>query len=287
MDHSLLTRFNLPSGGSEAVIRASKEWLTQRVALFERYCLPSVQAQNCTNFGWVVYFDPESPAWLRERIDRWAADSVMSPVFRASVTKAEMLSDIENNVGRTSEHLMTTNLDNDDALAVDFVERLQSAPRTPDRTALYLARGLIYRGDRVYARRDPVNAFCSVREDWDGARMCWTEIHNRLSRAMPVQVLEGAPAWLQVIHGANVSNRVRGRLVSPAPYRHLFPGLLEDIPVPTRGALARDQLIDVPRRSLADSARQAGKAVLLKASGGEGLERTRLALAKLRHRSST
>ena len=282
MDHALLTRFNLPSGGSEAVIRASKEWLTRRVALFERYCLPSVQAQTATNFGWVIYFDPESPDWLRERIEDWSAHGLVSPVFRASVTNAEMLSDIETNVGRTSSELMTTNVDNDDALAIDFVERLQSAPRTPGRHAVYLARGLIYCGDRVYARRDPGNAFCSVREEWDGARMCWAEIHNRLSRAMPVQVMEGAPAWLQVVHGTNVSNRVRGSLVSPEPYRELFPGLLDGIPVPARRELLTDHLVGVPRRAFADGARQAGKAAVLRFSGADGLERARLTVAKMR-----
>ncbi len=44
-------------------------WLEDRVELFERYCLPSVAAQTDRRFSWIIYFDPQSPAWLRQRIE--------------------------------------------------------------------------------------------------------------------------------------------------------------------------------------------------------------------------
>ncbi|MBY8850425.1 putative rhamnosyl transferase, partial [Saccharothrix sp. MB29] len=68
MDHVVLTRFNLPSVGAESVVRAQEGWLTKRVGLFERYCLPSVAAQTSSDFRWLIYFDPESPQWLKDRI---------------------------------------------------------------------------------------------------------------------------------------------------------------------------------------------------------------------------
>jgi len=42
-DHVLLTRFNLPSKGFEGMITAKEGWLTDRIALFEFYCLPSAE----------------------------------------------------------------------------------------------------------------------------------------------------------------------------------------------------------------------------------------------------
>ena len=53
---------------------------------------------------------------------------------------------------------------------------------------------------------------------------CWSDWHNQLGRHMDVVEVEGEPGWLQVIHGANVSNRVRGTMTDPARYRALFPG---------------------------------------------------------------
>src|SRR6185312_5627395 len=70
VNHVLLTRFNLPSAGVQELIRAKDGWLRGRVALFERYTVPSVQAQTTQDFTWLIYFDPASPTWLREVIAR-------------------------------------------------------------------------------------------------------------------------------------------------------------------------------------------------------------------------
>ncbi|WP_447647058.1 glycosyltransferase [Nocardioides zeae] len=88
-------------------------------------------------------------------------------------------------------------------------------------------------------RTDPRNAFCSVHEPWEGAVTCWTDWHNRLAHHMPVEVLGGHPGWLQVVHGHNVSNRVRGRLVDPARYAAVLPPL-DGLAPPGRGALLAD-----------------------------------------------
>jgi hypothetical protein len=203
---------------------------------------------------------------------------------RAAVSRVELLSDIEAHVGRKTDWLITTNLDNDDALAADFVERVQSAPRTDGRCAVYLGNGLIRHGGNVYARRDPVNAFCSVREPWVGARSWGSEWHNLLGRTMSIQVLGGSPGWLQVVHGTNVTNRVRGRLTTPAPHRRLFPGALDDALDPPRAAVIRDAALRAPRRWVVNEVRQVGKTAVMRVAGRRGLERVRRALVTLRQR---
>ena len=60
IDHVFLTRFNLPSGGTEARIRARETWLAERWTLFERYCAPSVAAQTSDRFRWIIYFAPRA-----------------------------------------------------------------------------------------------------------------------------------------------------------------------------------------------------------------------------------
>lgn len=130
VDHALLTRFNLPSKGFESLVRAKDGWLHNRVELFERYCLPSVRAQTRKGFHWIVYFDPESPKWLLDRIQALSADGLFTPIFRAEVSADELLSDIEEVTGRQAQNLLTTNVDNDDGLAADFVAqcRMSNAP---------------------------------------------------------------------------------------------------------------------------------------------------------------
>lgn len=275
-DHFLITRFNLPTPGPESLVRAREGWLRERAGLFETYCLPSVAAQSSSRFRWLVYFDPESPAWLRERIREWSADGLFTPVYRTAVDGADLLADLRSLVPLPSPELMTTNLDNDDGVATDFVERLQhAAARVRGRTALYLPNGLILAGPGLFARRDRTNAFCSVAEPWPDAVTCWADWHTMLGRSMPVREVEGPPGWLQVVHGGNVSNRVRGHRVSPAGHLQRFPGLLAGAQPPTAAQRVRDTLVETPRRTLGSGLRTAAKTVLLRVAGKEGLDRVK------------
>jgi hypothetical protein len=277
LDHILLTRFNLPSKGHESLVRAQEDWLKNRVGLFERYCLPSVETQTCQRFSWIIYFDPQSPEWLLDRVLGHERKGHFNPFFREEVPLEDLLSDIRAVVGhQRGTELLTTNLDNDDSLALDFVARVQGAVRVGDPMAIYIGDGLIRRSDILYRHLDQHNAFCSVRESWDAPVTCWTDWHNLLPERMPAVVLRGNPGWLQVIHGANVSNRVRGRRTHPVHYRALFPGLLDDLPeTPTR-QIAGDALLALPGRAVREGGRAATKALVSKIAGKRGLDHVKV-----------
>ena len=271
-DHVLLTRFNLPSPGAESLIRAKEGWLRTRLQLFEGYCLPSVRRQSNQNFHWIIYFDPESPSWLRERILELNQDSAFTPIFRAEVSNAELLHDLHAVTGARHNELITTNLDNDDGLALDFVARLQNADCDGARTAIYLVNGLIRSGNRLYLRTDRTNAFCSVKEDWAAARTCWTDWHNLLGRSMSVTEIAGGPAWLQVVHGSNVSNRIRGRRASAEPYSKAFAGLLDGVSDLSPLEQFKDLAVGRPHRFVKEAGRSLMKRIVLNVLGKEGLD---------------
>jgi hypothetical protein len=279
VDHVLLTRFNLPSPGPESYIRAQDGWLQNRVELFERYTVPSVRQQTATGrFSWLVFLDSQSPRWLLDRLAPVIAAGLFHPVYGEEFSNEIIVAEARALSGQRSEMLVTTNLDNDDAIAADFVERLQELVVPGRRTALYLADGLIVHGHEAYLRHDPANAFVSVAEPWDGAESVWCEWHNLLAERMPVRSAPGRPAWLQVVHGRNVSNRVRGRLADPRGYRDLFAGLIDDIPAPSRLALLRDHVIEVPVRESREAARRVAKTALMRTVGKGGLDRLKEAL---------
>lgn len=281
IDHAILTRFNLPTLGAESVIRAKDGWLRARIALFEKYCVPSVLAQSTQNFSWIIYFDPESPGWLKDRIETFRAKGDFEPIFRASVSNAELVHDLRRVTGARGGTLITSNLDNDDSLAVNFIERLQSAERSAPREAMYIAQGLIKSPTGLYRRTDRHNAFCSVREGWDDPKTCWVDWHDLLSRHFPARELSGAPGWLQVVHGTNVSNRIHGSLTGAASYRQLFPDLLDDVPTPQRSDILRDRLLTAPARAVADAFCLGGKRLLRASLGKDGLDRVKFTLASI------
>lgn len=284
MDQVILTRFNLPSTGAESVVRSDATWLRDRVELFERYCLPSVTAQTDSRFTWLIYFDPASPAWLRRRIREHADAGFYAPVFRETVSIDDLLGDISARVGRRSDELVTTNLDNDDGLANDFVARLRAQPKPNRTTAYFVTKGLIKSTTGVYLRQDRHNAFPSVRAQWGTPATCWSDWHTRLGRRMPVVQIDGPPGWLQVVHGRNVSNRVRGRLVRTADYRPWFHDLLDGVPEPDVPEVLRDLVIGVPLRTARDLGRAVTKTTAQRVLGPAGFDRAKELLARTNRR---
>lgn len=279
VDHVLLTRFNLPSLGVEEVIRAREGWLRDRVELFERYCVPSVVAQEGERPRWLVYLDPESPAWLLELMRRHESSGVLTPVLRESVPREALRADLARVVPEPRAVLVTTNLDNDDGLAPDFSARVRAAGADHERCAVYLVQGLIATERRLYLRTDRDNAFCSVRESWDAPLTAWAGYHNELGRQMPVVRVGGPPGWLQVVHDRNVSNRVRGRLVRPSAHPGVAGLGLGD---PSMAELLGDRLVRVPARAARDLGRGGLRRVALRMLGKDGYARAKGAVEAVR-----
>lgn len=280
-DHILITRFNVPTLGRESLIRAREGWLRQRVDLFETYCLPSVSHQTIKNFQWLIYFDPESPPWLKDWVRQHESRHSFIPLFRESISRRELVSDLHSLIDETSEVLVTTNLDNDDALATDFIARVQHAIHGASRTAIYLEHGVILQDENLYLRRDNTNAFCSVAESWDKPVTAWADWHNRLGRSMPVTVVDGPPAWLQVIHDSNVSNVVHGTLSRPRLFNSRFPHVLAGLPEPRTHVLLGDAILWRPIRGTKAVMRQLAKTIAIQLFGRDGFDRLKNRVAEL------
>lgn len=274
---AILTRFNLPSEGFESVVRGADDWLVKRVDLFERFCLPSVIAQTDQDFVWIVYFDPNSPVWLKGKIEFWQHYDRFHPVFRSRVSLAEKQCDIASRLA-PRPRLITANLDNDDGLASDFVARLKWAPITTPRCAVTIGQGLILAGDRLYRHQDRHNAFCAVSESWHNPHTCWSHPHTLLAQAMPSVILGGPPGWLQVVHGDNVSNRVKGRRVAPGPFKARF-GALDGATDPAFWELACEAFA-LPARAVSEALRSLAKLLILRALGPWGVDRAKAMLRR-------
>ncbi len=283
IDHVFLTRFNLPSVGPESLIRAQDGWLQDRVELFEQFTVPSLRQQSAPDsFSWLIFFDEQSPGWLIDRLAPLVERGAFSPVYGEQFTNEEVIEQARRVTGAQGDVLLTTTLDNDDAVAADFAERIQRLAVRGRATALYLENGIILSGTSAFLRHDPQNAFVSVAEPWDGAKSVWRDWHNRLHQYMPVRTEGGRPGWLQVVHGRNVSNRVRGKLVDPTKYSRDFPDQLVGAASPSRGSILRDRLIRIPLRESRETVRRVGKNLLLATIGRSGLDRVKEAIQRRR-----
>lgn len=227
--HFLITLFNLqlwPTDKANAPT-CTDQWLRRRCDLFERWCLPSVKAQSGSNFKWLVMFDAGSPAWLRQRIEDWQAQCpVFTPCF---FTAAEVegfaaggenrrvdfiVKAIREHLDGTEEWLLTTNLDNDDALAEDTMARIEMEfASAPGLRLISMVNGLqLFPKWNVALRMNyPHNHFLTLGEPitYQEPHTIERLSHRKARNKFAVTDIAGLPAWIEVVHDTNVSNELR------------------------------------------------------------------------------
>lgn len=207
--HFVLTRFNVRSFYHSS--EPTDEWLRERLRLFRQYCLPTLADQSSTLYLWLVFLDEQSPQWFRQEIEKDARGR-FEAVYVAGAFTAETVSNAVTN--RTdAPYILTTRVDNDDAVARDFVQTIQNCFQRQDFEFINLVNGAQYADGRVYLRPYTKNPFLSLIEATGAAapKTVFVEHHYRVDERGPVQNIRTAhPMWLQVIHGGNVLNEIVG-----------------------------------------------------------------------------
>ena len=138
-DHFLLTRFNLKKSdwqkdkNSQAVL--DEKWLKNRIGLFTKFCLPSVLGQTLKDFKWLIFFQEDPEPEIRALVKKLKAHDFIEPVFVNGFEEFQknLPSYIAKRMTADSDGLLTTRLDNDDALHKDFISWVQAAttPQEP------------------------------------------------------------------------------------------------------------------------------------------------------------
>ncbi|GAA6137342.1 hypothetical protein NBRC116583_10890 [Arenicella sp. 4NH20-0111] len=217
--HIVLTRFNLPSKGRERKLRQSSAWLDERFTLFESVCLPSMAAQTSQDFLWLVFFDSQTSDAHQARAKNMvkAHKNIRLIWLRGSLHSA-INSIIDEVAEKQTKTLITTRLDNDDALNKNFIHhihRIQSTIPINESRIVNFDNGIVFSNGRAYEHRDTSNAFTTLVEPFSSNNnTIWKKQHTRLSELADIINIEQPAMWLQVIHNRNISNRVRGYRVN-------------------------------------------------------------------------
>lgn len=226
--HILLTRFNLPIE-TFPVDRAgqptrTEDWLEHRLRLFREACVHSIAAQTWQGFRWFILVDAAGAAALRARLDAIlrGIDAVVVEAASASGWRAAL----RGLLSPLPDRLMVTRLDNDDALHPDHLRHARDLlmPHAEGRLdfpglplVLNFSHGMCWDGTQFHDQAYYHNAFTTwlvdrSTEDASGfAPLPYDVNHVKVHERHPVIDLRLAePMWVQVVHGRNVSNRVRG-----------------------------------------------------------------------------
>lgn len=222
MNHFILTRFNLRywTEDKNRCPVQTEAWLEDRFTLFETFCLPSIQNQSCQNFRWICLFDNETPQKYKVRI---ADIEKKYPNFLPYYLDAEMTKEflpfmktcIRDNLYSDEQILITTYLDNDDALNYKYIEKVQStlSPTTArEKYVVSFTYGLQYYEEYNIALRIPYknNHFLSMVEfSFSDFSTIWSVSHYYVfESAYKIVCIETKknPMWMEVIHAHNVDN---------------------------------------------------------------------------------
>ncbi len=219
--HYLITRFNLKNKvwhydkNNQSIL--DDAWLRSRILLFETYCFPSIEAQSNKDFEWLVYFDKSSPDFLLEKIADWcnrcANFSPQYSVDYETFKSIDLPDYITHHTEEKCDFIITTRLDNDDALRNTAIEKIQKAFIPQSNVIIDCVNGYCYdRESYIYTKYTMIsNPFISYIESTHATMYSvYREEHPKwIGKAMFITIKEPR-MWFQVIHNENMINTQHG-----------------------------------------------------------------------------
>jgi len=221
-EHLVLTRFNvrlswLDKYGHTSHKGLDPDWLNHRFRLFEQLCYPSLRHQTNQQFKWLVFFDTQTPEAFKERINTLAEWENFVPVYVDCFDQNILRESLSQKTSDGIDFLITTRVDNDDALNKSFIESIQENFSDQEFEFINFVNGFILnlKDAKLYNLKHLSSPFSSLIErrvdlTVDGFRTILCEDHGKLSDVGFVRQIYSKPLWMQIIHDKNVCNSVRG-----------------------------------------------------------------------------
>jgi len=141
--HVVVTRFNIPINDAFKQVRGpvvripidplNPDWLNVRFKVFEITCLPSILGQAEQNFVWIILVDSRLSASDHDRL--LALTARKKDTFIHAFDPQSNLASLDwlrPYVVDGADYVITTNLDNDDALPACFVTKIHDRVRDAD-----------------------------------------------------------------------------------------------------------------------------------------------------------
>lgn len=240
--HFLITRFNLrkkdwnTDKNNQPVL--DDNWLRHRLFLFENYCLPSVLEQSQKEFQWLIFFQKDSQNQLGSILKKMKKYDFIEPIFVKNYEyfQENIGSIIEERIPNSTNLVITTRLDNDDAIHMDFIKEIQkkSAEFNAKDTILHFPNGLsldVSHEPKLSLNINPLNPFLSLLENYQqgAVRTVYACEHNNWNNDLQFWTERKEPMWVEIIHGKNKLNTFKGDLVHKKALKK-FRILIPDFP---------------------------------------------------------
>lgn len=218
--HYIITRYNVPYDGwtrdASGSSTKSIEWLSHRYDLFIKYCFPSIVGQTNQHFKWLIYVDIHTDhlyvSKLRDSLSKF-------PHFELRVTNdyQTCMKDIKRTLSLSpTEFVITSRVDNDDALGIHYVDRVQQQFNGQPDTLLNFLNGNGYAinyGVITGMYNIIHNHFTSLieRRKQDESNISVLGFpHDDPPGNIQVINVDAEHSWLKIFHDRNLKSKVFG-----------------------------------------------------------------------------
>lgn len=217
--HYLITRFNLKNPdwsttkNKESLL--TEEWMAHRLELFQDFCLPSVLAQQNTNFKWLIFFDISTNDKFKSVIDKMLSKHDLIRHFYIegmSKFNSSIVDFIEKDA-KAADYIISSRLDNDDCIHRQFIDAIQKQFNRQNFMAIDVVKGYslqISPEFKLGKKEHVFNPFLSLIEAKDNFQTIWKTDHNLWKKEERIIKLKDKRLWLSIIHNKNKVNEFDG-----------------------------------------------------------------------------
>lgn len=118
--HFVMTRFGLGI--------FSEEWYKHRFEIFEAITMPSILNQTEKNFKWIIFVDINLPEYARIKFFEYTKKDSRIIIYYINQIKENIDSDnLFNLMIDSDNYILTSRIDDDDAIALDTFEKVYNA----------------------------------------------------------------------------------------------------------------------------------------------------------------
>ena len=224
LKHFIVTRFNIQfqcyfDNKNKSLI-CDDNWLKYRFDLFENICLPSVLNQTNQNFLWLIFFDTDTPEKFKSNIYEYVKIyPKLKPIFITGEDQflAELKKIILNELSEGVSQVITSRIDNDDAIHKDYIKIVQARCKGQHSLFINFDNGFIYDLNKnlLYKTKHASSAFLSRLESPGKGelRTVFEFQHQEVMLRAAVLQINVIPGWLVVVHKNNLLNKPSGKPV--------------------------------------------------------------------------
>lgn len=188
--------------------------MQHRITLFANITLPSIMAQTCQNFTWLILMDTNTPKQYSDFLTSFKYHNFKIIYVDGNGMDNKLIADaILKNIELGEYDLITTRIDNDDAFNFETIQKIQDwyAPR-PDRWMISFPLGVTMdiRTRQIFPIQYLFNHFPTLIENSINAKtvFCWPHYDIKVDVK---EFIVNDFFWLQIIHSQNVDSSMKDR----------------------------------------------------------------------------